>query len=70
MRMVRSSLPNVYLQYFTQMLQGFNQNSPTVNYFHLSGDVSRCRNVLTINFSLGTVNRTSHQEVVAAQQGT
>lgn len=45
-------------------------NPPPVNSFSLSGAVHRCRNVLTINFSLGIVNRTSHQEVAAAQQGT
>lgn len=40
-----------------------------VNYFHLNGGGSRCRNllsVLAVNFSLGALNCTSHQQVVAA----
>lgn len=53
---------------FTHMLHAFNP--PTVNSFLLSGDIHRCGNVLTINFSSGIVNRSSHQEVPAAQQGT
>ena len=40
------------------------ENPPTVNSFYLSGDVRRCRNELAINFSLGIVNCTSHQEVL------
>lgn len=40
------------------------ENPPTVNSFYLGGDVRRCRNELAINFSLGIVNCTSHQEVL------